>query len=313
MTNAAQQTPSRTYYNALIALMWLALPVIGLRYRYVWDQLPPRLVTHFDHAGRPNGWMLPLGSLEFSLGLTLFLLALFTAILLYPMRHSGKLDTPAWALLGLFYTVVMVESFISDAVLRYNLSQTSIPTGTVVVAIFLSSFAFTAIFLSSQRGVPLAASNVLSEQTHGSRLFAVVFLVPAAAQIAAAVIVPIGGVRFVLGAGALILLIGAAFAWDGFHYIFSPAGVDVRTLGFRLRSIPAADIQNYAVDRWNVLGGYGIRGIGDRRAYVWGNSGVRIRTFEGEVFLGHDRPERIVHDLDVITHNHEAREAGFPS
>ncbi len=57
------------------------------------------------------------------------------------------------------------------------------------------------------------------------------------------------------------------------------------------------------------MGGYGIRGIGDRRAYVWGNRGVRIKTSEGEVFLGHSEPEKIVRDLDLITHNHEAREA----
>ena len=45
---------------------------------------------------------------------------------------------------------------------------------------------------------------------------------------------------------------------------------------------------------------YGIRGIGDKRAYVWGNRGVRIKTTEGEVFWGHDDPERIVRDLDAI-------------
>ena len=33
--------------------------------------------------------------------------------------------------------------------------------------------------------------------------------------------------------------------------------------------------------------GYGIRGIGERRAYVWCNSGVRIMLSDGEVFLGH--------------------------
>ncbi len=59
-------------------------------------------------------------------------------------------------------------------------------------------------------------------------------------------------------------------------------------------------VKEYAVDRWNPIGGYGIRGIGGRRAYVWGNRGVRIKTTDGEVFLGHSQPERIVHDLDVI-------------
>jgi hypothetical protein len=50
-----------------------------------------------------------------------------------------------------------------------------------------------------------------------------------------------------------------------------------------------------------MAGGYGIRGIGARRAYVWTNQGVRIKTGNGEVFLGHKEPERIVRDLDLIT------------
>jgi hypothetical protein len=69
-----------------------------------------------------------------------------------------------------------------------------------------------------------------------------------------------------------------------------------------LRSIPRHEIKQYEVESWNPLRGYGIRGIGNRRAYVWCNKGVRIRTTEGEVFLGHTEPERIVHDLDSITH-----------
>ena len=36
------------------------------------------------------------------------------------------------------------------------------------------------------------------------------------------------------------------------------------------------------------------------RAYTWGNHVVRIQTSGGEVFLGHNNPERIVHDLDEL-------------
>ncbi len=313
MTGAVQSSASRSYFKALIALMWLALPVVGLRYWQVWDQLPSRLVTHFDHAGRPNGWMSPQGSLVFSLGLTIFLLILFTAILFCALRHMPSPDTSAWTLMGLFYVVIAVESFIADSVLRYNLSQSSIQIGAIVSALFLSIFVLVAIFLRAQRGTVLPQTDVLSEQTHGSRIIALVFLVPAAAQISAALTVPIGSVRLALALGALIMLAGAAFAWDGFHYRFSPAGVDIRTLGFRLRSIHAGDIRDYVIEPWKLHGGYGIRGIGDRQAYVWGNRGVRIKTFEGEVFLGHDQPEKIVRDLDLITHNHEAREASFSS
>jgi hypothetical protein len=93
----------------------------------------------------------------------------------------------------------------------------------------------------------------------------------------------------------------AVHVWTGFQYFFSSAGVEIRTLGFRLRSIPVEDIRQYAAESWNPVRGYGIRGIGNRRAYVWCNQGVRIQTTDGEVFLGHSEPNRIVRDLDSIT------------
>ena len=77
-------------------------------------------------------------------------------------------------------------------------------------------------------------------------------------------------------------------------------GVEVRTLGYRLRSIPRQNILSYAAEAWNPLGGYGIRGIGNNRAFVWGNKVVHIKTTNGEVYLGHSDPQRIVRDLDLV-------------
>jgi len=121
------------------------------------------------------------------------------------------------------------------------------------------------------------------------------------AQFAAAVVIPAPPVRIASAILALLFAVIAVHVWTGFQYFFSSAGVEVRTLGFRLRSIPREDIRQYAVESWNPLRGYGIRGIGNRRAYVWGNQGVRIETTNGEVFLGHSEPDRIVRDLDSIT------------
>jgi hypothetical protein len=58
---------------------------------------------------------------------------------------------------------------------------------------------------------------------------------------------------------------------------------------------------SYSIEPWTLRRGYGIRGIGSTRAYVWGNKGVHIKTTNGEVFLGHSDPERIVRDLDLMT------------
>jgi len=159
--------------------------------------------------------------------------------------------------------------------------------------------------LQERRG-SLPSSTVFAEEMHNSGLIALIFLVPVVAQLNYAVTVPIAAIRVALGVGAALMLGGAALAWDGFHYRFSPAGVEIRTLGFRLRFIAGDDVREYAVAPWSMAGGYGIRGLGGKRAYVWGNRGVRIKTAEGEVFLGHSDPEQIVRDLDLITRNHEA-------
>jgi len=148
-----------------------------------------------------------------------------------------------------------------------------------------------------------------AEEQHGSVMWAMVMIVPACGMLWFAGNVPLAAIRLTLIVSAVILFAAAAMAWSGFHYSFSPAGIEIRTLGFRVRSISAADIRSYAVDRWNVIGGYGIRGLGNRRAYVWGNNGVRIKTTHGEVFLGHSQPEKIIRDLDAITNRQEGKDA----
>jgi hypothetical protein len=143
--------------------------------------------------------------------------------------------------------------------------------------------------------------NAFAEEKHGSLACGLVMFVPALAMLAYAGNVPVRGVRMTLIVSAVMLMGASAMAWSGFRYSFSSEGLEIYTLGFRLRSISAADIRSYAPDRWNVLGGYGIRGLGNRRAYVWGNRGVRIKTIDSEIFLGHDEPEKIVRDLDMVT------------
>ncbi len=101
-------------------------------------------------------------------------------------------------------------------------------------------------------------------------------------------------------AGLVALGVGA-MAWSGFQYRFLRHGVEIRMLGFRLRSIPKQSIVSYSIEPWAFIRGYGIRGIGSTRAYVWCNKVVHIRTSNGEIFLGHSDPERIVRDLDMVT------------
>jgi hypothetical protein len=287
---------NRKWWNAFIVGMWLGLPAVALRYWLVWDRLPRYIATHFDAANHPNGWMTPQGSLRFIELLMFFMLAVFTIII----TRIRKPDVAGWAVLGLFYVILGTLYLINDSVLDYNLHQRPINLSLGIVLLFAAIFTVATIILGTKRGTTLPTGTLLAEETHAGRAWTLVFMIPLGIELGVMAFVSNNGIRLAMALGAAILLVATAAAWSGFRYVFTNSGMEVRTLGFRLRSIPASQIREYAVAPWNPLGGYGIRGIGERRAYVWGNKGVRIKTTEGEVFLGHCEPQRIVHDLDVM-------------
>lgn len=290
---------NRKLFQFAVALMWLALPLTALRYWTVWDQLPFRMATHFDANWHANGWMPRETSFEFALGITAFLLVVFT-VACYGVRKANMPDTSAWALLGFFYLVMGFMYFINGKVVDYNLTGQPIHADFAMALIPGAVLIFIAIYLGTQRGAILPVSSVIGEEVHASKFWAVSMAVIGAVELVFVGEMSNARVRVSFAALSVIFLVTAALAWSGFRYLFTNAGIEISTLGFRLRSVPAAQIKQYAVANWSPLRGYGIRGIGSCRAYVWGNRGVRIQTSQGEVFLGHDEPERIVHDLDVM-------------
>jgi hypothetical protein len=293
-------------YRALTAMLWLALPLTALQYWSVWDQLPGRMATHFGAAGQPNGWMTRETSLIFAMVVTTLLLAALT----WALIRVRKPDLLAWSLLAMLYVVMGALFSINIEVLRYNLYGRPLNIVPALAVVFIAAIALTAVALVSKRGVelPRHADVLEAEEVHGSLLWASVFSVLTAVEVGVIAVIPLGGLRWVMALPALLLLAAAALAWSGFHYRFTGHGVEISTLGFRLRSIPLENIKAYAVAPWNPMGGYGIRGIGERRAYVWGNTGVRLMLSDGEVFLGHGEPERIMQDLNLIRQNQKARE-----
>ena len=288
----------KSFQLAIVGL-WLALPLTALRYWMAWDRLPSRIATHFDAAGQPNGYMTPQASLIFVLGLMTFLLVVATAILLAIQRKFSR-DPFSLAMVGFFYVLLGFIFYGNESILHYNLEARPVEL-TPFVLVVLAVFALMAVYLGTRRGEALPQQAWLAEERHASRLWALVFVIPLAIELAAMAAVPLRAVRIGMGLMCLLFAVLAAQAWTGFEYRFGPAGVEVRTLGFRLRSIPLDQIRGYAVEAWNPLRGYGIRGIGDRRAYVWGNRGVMIKTSSGEVFLGHSDPDCLVRDLDRVT------------
>jgi len=294
-------------YRTMTALLWMALPLTVLQFWTVWNQLPARMASHFGAAGQPNGWMSREALAIFFLVLLTFLLATFTWVL----TRVRNPDTLAWALLAMFYVVVGVLLSVNSAMLKYNLYGHPLNILPELVIVFIAAFVVVGVALGAKRGrvLPRQAAAADVEEVHASALWALLFAVLTAIELAVIAVIPLPGLRLVMALPALLLLGVTALAWSGFHYRFTSHGVEISTLGFRLRSIPLQSIKAYAVAPWNPLYGYGVRGIGERRAYVWGNTGVRIMLADGEVFLGHAEPEKIMNDLNAIRQIQKARES----
>jgi Protein of unknown function (DUF1648) len=291
---------NRKLFTILTALMWLALPLTALRYAQVWDRLPIRMATHFAADGHANGWMPRATSLYFALGITAFILIIFTALAVVVLKQKAKLDSASFALLGFAYVIVGFMFYVNNGILNHNLTGEAVAVPPVLLGLPLAIVLFTWIYIRAQRGPALPQARTLAEETHGSPAFAALFLALAIVEFSIAIAIPQTSVRVAMALlGALFLLI-AAHAWSGFRYRFTPIGLEISTLGFRLRSIARDQIARYAIEPWTILRGYGIRGVGKTRAYVWGNQVVHITTLEGEVFLGHNDPARIVRDLDML-------------
>jgi hypothetical protein len=290
---------NRKYFQYAIGLLWLVLPLTAIRYWMAWAHLPPLVATHFDEAGHPNGWMTRETSLIFGLGITLFLLVILT-VLLYVIEKKNTGDTFSWAFLGFCYVMIGFIYYGNASIVSYNLYGKPVEVAPVPIVVPLAVIALVAVYLGSKRGQPLQTRAWLAQEVHASKLWAAVFLIPLVIELAALIAVPLVQVRLGLTLLCLVFVVVVAQAWSGFLYKFGPSGVEISTLGFRLRSIPREQIKAYTAKHWTPLRGYGIRGVGHKRAYVWGNRGVLIKTSDGEVFLGHSQPERVIRDLDTI-------------
>jgi hypothetical protein len=143
--------------------------------------------------------------------------------------------------------------------------------------------------------------DVLAEETHSGRAWSLIILLALIGPMIGVALVPSTAGRWAVALVGVIAIGTFAMSWSGFQYRFLRHGVEIRMLGFRLRFIPKQSIVSYSIEPWAFIRGYGIRGIGNSRAYVWCNKVVHIKTSNGEIFLGHNDPERIVRDLNMLT------------
>ena len=261
------------------------------------------MATHFNAAGEANGWMTRGEAVNFGVGFVAFLLVIFTVLLLYNARN--RVDGFSWAALGFCALVLGVMVDVNRGIVNYNLHGSPLQLGTLLIALPIAAILLIVIYIVSRRGPALASSVTLSaellvEETHSGRAAALFILPALIGLVFAASAVPAPALRLSLALVGLLGLATIAAAWSGFQYRFLRHGLEIRALGFRLRSIPRQQIQSYAIEPWSARRGYGIRGVGNSRAYVWANKVVHIKTLNGDIFLGHSDPQRIVRDLDRV-------------
>jgi len=292
----------RRNFQIAIGLLWLAPVVMFLQYRLVWDRLPQSVATHFAANGQPIGWMSRAAAMAFPL-IPVLIVLLVATICWARIRepHAGS-----WAILGLFSVLPLALIVINRQIITFNLGGTPIhglPIHElpIVLAALAAVLVCVLVFLSAKRGGPWPLADVVAERVHGSRVWTFLLLGPLLVLAFVMLRIPDRGVRIVFVPVTLVFLVTGAATWSGFHYRFTRSGLEIRALGFRLRSIPKEQIRHDQPSSWNWTGGYGIRGLGEDRAYVWGNSAVRIATARGSVFLGHTEPQRLIHDLEVLT------------
>ena len=276
--------------------MWFVLPALALRYWQVWDRLPARIASHFDACGHANGWMTREDSMIFVIGISAFIVLLGTLIL----RRVRRPEPASFAIVAFFYVIFAVIFWGNESVLGYNLYRQPVDVAPLIFVVLCAVAALAGIVLLTSRGNKLSVGTILAEEVHSGRGWLVLFALLLIVELLVVSRLPNNPTRIAMFASISVLAVLAAFMWAGFHYVFTASGLEIRAMGFRLRSIPKQSIRDYRVDRWSAWRGYGIRGIGDRKAYVFGNRGVRITTPEGEVFLGHSEPERIIRDLDAM-------------
>ncbi|MGH9513202.1 MAG: DUF1648 domain-containing protein [Terriglobales bacterium] len=290
---------NRKYFGLLSALLWVALPVIALRYWMVWDRLPQHMASHFDAAGNANGWMYREQSLMFTLGFVAFMLAVFS-LTLFIIHRKYPVGQLSWALLAFFHLEIWTIIIMLNSTLNYNLNGAPIITTPLLVVTPIGVLALIAIGFSEKRGTALAATDIIAEEEHAGKIWGAVLAIPLIGGFWAVAALPDSSLRLAAAIFCVVFIGACAMAWTGFQYYFTRHGLEIRTMGFRLKSVPAGEIKQYAAAPWSPLCGYGVRGLGNHKAYVWGNRGVKVTMNDGELFLGHNDPQRIIHDLDAM-------------
>ena len=281
----------------VIALPWVFLPLLALHFASTWAALPARIAVHFDVHGRPNGWQSPDAFAMFSF----VFLPLGLAVLTFAMLRAFRLRSLFVLCTAISYFVLGMSFVLFWQTLdhaAYGAAMSDIwPLPIIFPLIALIIAALLLVQSPSQSLMPSPHASIIAEEQHRS-LFQLVLVTPGVLIGLWLAIQPVAGIRLLGIFLAAIMSWVAVVVLDGFRYFFRTDGVQIKGFLMPLRFIPRSSIRGYQKDRWKGLG-YGIRLTSTGTAYIWGGRDmVKIATDGGDVMLGHDHPERLIHDLD---------------
>jgi len=261
----------------------------------LWGRLPTTLAVQFGFDARPISW---LSKTKFVLLAAGFLTAELVVAQLLSRRTQTRV-TPV------LLAAILFELAVFGGVIAYNVApgKTWSMLGlTVLSALVLLIVAATVSFLIARgRGRSLARHppkrdvKVLGTFVHRS---AAVFWVVIPVLLIQGWIWRTPGVvskMAVLIVSVTMLWVGA-LALVGFRYIVREDGLLVKGLIRDVAFVSCEEMRGVSVSPADPMefGGWGIRGTGRRRAFIWrGGEGVRLDIEAGLVFLGTDEPEAL--------------------
>jgi hypothetical protein len=290
-------------WRIAILLPWLAVAAMLADIWMAYDRLPPVIASHFDINGMPNGWAPKAQFFTIIVPVALGLVLLFTLLL----GRFTKLGGLGWLLLVAEYWATGLLFGLTHATLRVGLGETGrleFPAGgwSLLMGAVLVIGEVSSVFTMRKRA-NVEHGTLVGEYVHNSAGMALFFACLAVGALAAAAMMPLPTVgKTTFGIVGCVIAGCAVWAWTGFTYRVTTAGLEIRTLGVPLRFVPANEMEAVRAEDCNPLtdfGGWGIRGIGHMRAYIWGGKRcVHVQTVTGDdIYLGIADPEALAHAL----------------
>jgi len=270
-------------------------------YVAAWPRLPAQIPSHVGGDGVVDAWL--------GRG-TYFVVALVaiavTGLCWGRVRRSADGDATdlGWLLVALsemgLLAALPIHGATGEARWLTVVTGCAIVMAAAVITLVVASIAAGAGTFRRARMVSFAVEIHRSSRRAAWNLL---FLAGPAIAFAAT---PNLGVRLVAAAGFGLGVWAIALLGRGFQYRFGSAGVEVTALGGRVLFVPRDEIigcEARSVDPLRTFGGWGIRGTGTQRAFILGgHDGVSITTRQGEVFLGHPDPARLLRHLERVRH-----------